>query len=231
MKRPKTLLFTFGVALFAALLLVLHQRGFFTVFHSVQAFQEYVLSFSPYSHLCFFLLQLLSVVAAPIPSNLSAAAGGLLFGTWPAFFLTFAAVLIGSMGVFFLSRLLGRPFADRFVSRRLSQKYLSLIREKTATFLFLAFLFPYFPDDVLCILAGLTSISSTRFFFIVLFARPWGLLFASALGGAAISLPLWALVLLGVCGAALFLLGMKYAAHVEGYLLSKLGRIKKFEKV
>ncbi len=52
-------------------------------------------------------------------------------------------------------------------------------------FLTLAFLFPFFPDDLLCILAGLSSLSFRCFAVIVLLARPWGLLFASALGGAA----------------------------------------------
>jgi len=232
MKRPKALLvvFAFGLALFALLLLTLHHRDFFAIFHSVEAFQEYVRSFSPYSHLCFFLLQLLSVVVAPVPSNLSAVAGGLLFGTWPSFLLTFSAVVIGSLGVFSLSRVFGRPFADRFVSRRLSEKYLSVIQEKAAVFLFLAFLFPYFPDDVLCILAGLTAISPSHFLLIVLLARPWGLLFASALGGASFSLPPWALILLGLGGVGLFLLGMKYSSRLEETLLAKFGR-KKIEKV
>ena len=57
--------------------------------------QAYIQRFAPYSHLCFFLVQFLSVVLAPIPSNLSAAAGGMLFGTWPSFLMTFAAVAWG----------------------------------------------------------------------------------------------------------------------------------------
>lgn len=161
---------------------------------SAQELQAYISRFAPYSHLCFFLLQFLSVVLAPIPSNISAAAGGMLFGTWCAFFLTYAAVVSGSLLVFWLARTLGRDFADRVVSRRLSEKYQDIIRSKTSVFLILAFLFPFFPDDVLCILAGLTSISFRRFALIVLLARPWGLLFASALGGATLSVPLWAMI-------------------------------------
>lgn len=65
----------------------LWRSGFFAALSSQQALQDYISQFAPYSHLCFFLLQFLSVVLAPIPSNLSAAAGGMLFGTWPSFFL------------------------------------------------------------------------------------------------------------------------------------------------
>ena len=169
-------------------------------------------------------VQLLSVVLAPIPSNLTAAAGGLLFGTWPAFFLTYGAVMAGSLLVFWLARTLGRDFVDRVVSRKLAEKYQKVIREKTTVFLALAFLLPYFPDDMLCILAGLTPITFGRFALLALFTRPWGLLFASALGGASLSIPLWAMVLIGLAGVMIFVLGMLYGDRLERAVLKRLGK-------
>lgn len=170
------------------------------------------------------MVQLLSVVLAPIPSNLTAAAGGLLFGTWPAFFLTYGAVMAGSLLVFWLARTLGRDFVDRVVSRKLAEKYQKVIREKTTVFLALAFLLPYFPDDMLCILAGLTSITFGRFALLALFTRPWGLLFASALGGASLSIPLWAMVLIGLAGVMIFVLGILYGDRLERAVLKRLGK-------
>lgn len=216
----------FGLILTLLLLLgglvFLKESGFFAACTSLEALRAYIDRSAPYSHLLFFLVQFLSVVLAPIPSNLTAAAGGMLFGTWMAFFLTFTAVFAGSLVVFQLARLLGGSFADRIVSRSLSEKYQDIIRAKTSIFLILAFLFPYFPDDVLCILAGLTTIPFRRFTFIVLFTRPWGLLFASALGGASFSIPLWGLVLIGVLGIAIFLLGMAYGERLEQWILNAL---------
>ena len=204
--------------------LFLYRSGFFAACTSIESLRAYIGRSAPYSHLFFFLLQFLSVVLAPIPSNLTAAAGGMLFGAWPAFLLTYAAVVTGSLLVFWLARVLGQGFADRVVSRRLSEKYQDVIRSKTSVFLALAFLFPYFPDDVLCILAGLTDIPLRRFAAIVLLARPWGLLFACFLGGASFTFPLWALVLAGIAGLACFALGMKYADRLEAALLARLRR-------
>lgn len=200
----------------------LYSSGFFQAARSLDGLRAYIAHFAPYSHLAFFLVQLLSVVLAPIPSNITAAAGGLLFGTWPAFLLTFGAVVAGSLLVFWLARVLGRDFADRLVSRKLSEKYQDVLRTKAPVFLVLAFLFPFFPDDMLCILAGLTDISFRRFAVIVLLTRPWGLLFASALGGSTLSLPPWVMVPIGLAGLALFLLGMKYGDKVEESVLSRL---------
>lgn len=216
------------ITLAAAVLLLgaggwfLYSSGFFRAAGSLEGLRAYIDRFAPYSHLLFFLVQFLSVVLAPIPSNITAAAGGLLFGTWPAFVITFGAVAAGSLLVFWLARALGRDFADRLVSRKLSEKYQDVLRTKAPVFLVLAFLFPFFPDDMLCILAGLTDISFRRFAVIVLLTRPWGLLFASALGGSTLALPPWVMVPIGLGGLALFLLGMKYGDKLEESVLGRL---------
>ena len=181
----------------------LYSTGFFQAASSQESLRAYIDDFAPYSHLCFFLLQFLSVVLAPIPSNIT-----------------------GSLLLFWLARVLGRDFAGRFVSRRLSEKYQQILQTKAPVFLTLAFLFPFFPDDLRCILAGLSSLSVRRFAVIVLLARPWGLLFASALGGAAFHVSPWAMVLIGVAGLVLFLLGMKYGDQIEAAILKRLSRRK-----
>ena len=219
------------LSLLAALLVIgggvlfLWRTGFFDV-RSLNGMQRYIDRFSPYSQLVYFLVQLASVILAPIPSNLTAAAGALLFGMWEAFFLTVAAVLLGSMIVFWLARALGQRFASQFVSQKVSDRYLDVIRRKRDIFLILVFLFPFFPDDLICILAGLTDIPLRRFLIIVLLARPWGLLFACFLGGASFTFPLWALVLAGIAGAACFVLGLKYTDRLEAAVLARLRRQK-----
>ena len=179
---------------------------------------------APWSQLIYFAVQLLSVLVAPIPSNITAAAGACLFGFWPSFLLTWGAVSLGSAAVFALARVLGRQFAGKFASEKLSGKYLDLIRRKRDAFLALAFLFPFFPDDLLCILAGLTDISFRRFFLLVVLARPWGLLAACAVGSATVAIPLWGMVLLGAAGLGLFLLAMKYGDRLEQAVIRRLKR-------
>lgn len=211
-----TLLLSGGIAL------LLWRTGFFRAATSLEGIQTYIDTFSPYSQLVFFFIQLSSVILAPIPSNITAAAGALLFGTWPSFFLTWIAVVLGSLTVFVLARLLGQGFADRFVSQKLSERYLDVIRRKQDIFLCLVFLFPFFPDDLICILAGLTAIPISRFLLIVLLFRPWGLLTACAVGGSAITIPLWGMVLIGLAGLMLFTLGLHYGDRLEGAFLAHM---------
>lgn len=210
------------VILLCLLVWGLWTTGFFTAIRTPEGIQNYIQRSAPYSHLVFFLLQLISVILAPIPSNITAAAGGALFGTLVSFLLTALAVALGSALIFQLSRLLGQSFAQSFVEGKYWEKYGEVIRRKRDSFLFLAFLFPFFPDDLLCIMAGLTDIPFRRFFLLVVLARPWGLLAACAVGGSALHLPFWAMLLLGAGGVAAFLWAMKHGDQVEGFIMDKL---------
>lgn len=223
-KTAKKLCLVATILLLAGGVWGLYCSGFFEACTSQKALQDYIAQRAPYGQLWFFVLQLLSVVLAPIPSNITALAGGVIFGAWTSFFLTWAAVFLGSLLVFWVARTLGGDFADRVVSRRLSAKYQRVIHTKATVFLTMAFLLPYFPDDVLCILAGLTEIPFRRFALIVLLARPWGLLAASALGGSSLEIPTWGLAVLGAAGILLFAAGLKYGERIEHWIMLKLMR-------
>lgn len=202
--------------------LLLWKTGFFQAATSLGGIQAYIEKFSPHSQLVFFFVQLASVILAPIPSNITAAAGALLFGVWTSFFLTWAAVVVGSLTVFCLARLLGRAFVGRFVSEKVSERYLEVIRRKQDIFLSLVFLFPFFPDDIICILAGLTDIRPSRFLLIVMLFRPWGLLTACAVGGSVISIPLWGMALIGIIGLLLSAAGLRYGDQFERAFLERM---------
>lgn len=221
--RPgRIFLWTLTAAVLGGSVWALYATGFFQAAGSPEKLGAYIARCAPWSHLSYFGIQLASVVIAPIPSNITAAAGAYLFGLWPSFLLTWGAVALGSALVFGLARLLGRRFAGQFAGEKLSEKYLDLIRRKRDVFLLLAFLFPFFPDDLLCILAGLTDISFRRFFLLVVIARPWGLLVACLVGSATVAIPWWGMALLGAAGLAVFLLAMKYGDKIEELIIKRL---------
>lgn len=206
-----------------ALLMFLRSNDIFTNY-SATVIRDWVEQYAPWAEAVFFGLQLMSVIIAPIPSNVTAAAGGLLFGFPKGFLLTIFAVVLGSCTTFSLARLLGQSFVQRFVSRKLSSRYLNVIQRKRDVFLVLVFLFPFFPDDIICILAGLTDIPLRRFLVIVLLARPWGLLAASALGGSAFAIPTWSIPIGAFALALLFYLGLKYGDKAEAALLKHFNK-------
>lgn len=195
------------------------KTGLFDNISSVDQAQQYLESLPQATVLVFFFIQLLSVIFMPIPNNVTALAGSLVIGFWPAFIATVLATYIGSVLVFMLARTIGQKFVSGLVARRTSEKYLELINAKRDPFLVLAFLFPFFPDDIICMLAGLTQIKTGRFVTILVLTRPWGLLVACLLGGTALSLPPWLLVAAGILGFTVFVVGMKYGDQIESRII------------
>ena len=114
-----------AVVLVGGGVLLLWQTGFFSSLGSLEEMRAYIDRFAPFSQLFYFFIQFLSVVAAPIPSNVTALAGAVLFGMWEAFLLTWLAVVAGSVLVFWLARVIGQPFVERLVSRKVAEKSLA----------------------------------------------------------------------------------------------------------
>ncbi|MCD8141664.1 MAG: TVP38/TMEM64 family protein [Clostridiales bacterium] len=223
-RLKQILLLTACALVMLGLAVFLWKTGLFAQLRDTQQLQETLSAYGASASAAFFLLQLCSVVFAPIPSNVVALAGGMALGLWKGFLLTFLAVNLGSSITFLLSRTIGRDTAQRMVARKLPSKYQRLLKRKGTSFLIIAFLFPFFPDDLLCIMAGLTDISWKRFALIVLCTRHWGLLVSSALGSSLLTLPGWARPLLTLAGIGLFLLGILYGDRVERAVLRRIRR-------
>lgn len=222
--REWTMALIIAIALLGGLSLFFWKTDILSRTGDLEQLQAWLLSFAPWSELVFFFLQLSSVIVAPIPSNLMATAGGMCFGFFHGALITFLAVNLGSAITFSLARTLGQSWAERFAAQKLPDKYRMLFERKRDSFLALAFLFPFFPDDLLCIFAGLTEIPAKRFFLIVLLTRPWGLFAASALGASLPTAPSWSLPLLAIGGLLLFAAGMKYGDRVEAAILKHCSR-------
>ena len=223
--RKKWIAALLAVLILILLCLFLWRTGLFERLRDTQALRDYLSEQAPWSHLIFFGLQMCSVIIAPIPSNLVAATGGAVFGIWQGFLITALAVTLGSCTTFCLARTLGKGFADRTIRKKLPAHYLELLDRKRDSFLALTFLFPFFPDDLLCIMAGLTDIPFRRFLLIVLLARPWGLLAASAFGGSLFSFSIKSLPFLILCGV-LFIVGLIYGDRLSQAVLHFLKKKK-----
>src|SRR5262245_10042122 len=61
-------------------------------------------------------LLVLQAVIAPLPSLPVLMAAGFVYGPWVGFAIGWFGLLVGASACFGLARMLGRPFAERFVS-------------------------------------------------------------------------------------------------------------------
>lgn len=180
------------------LIIGIKSSGMIDHMSSIDEFRTYIEGFGESAYIVFFAIQLLSIIIAPIPSNISAAAGAIVFGMWQSFFMTMLAIIVGSVIVFFLTRKYGKKFTDRFVSKEVYEKYESIVTSpKGETAIALMLLLPFFPDDMINFMVGLSNMSFKRFMIILVLTRPWGILFSTVISVSNISIPVvgWVLII------------------------------------
>ncbi len=218
-----------AVCVGAALLV---KSGMLDEFGSVEGVRARIDAAGPMAGLMYFLLQMMTVIVAPIPSNVTMMAGAMALGFWEALILGLAAVVLGSVLMFAAGRVLGREALAKKLSGGVMEKYLPVIEEKQDMFLLLTMLFPFFPDDIICILAGLTSMSFRRFAVIMAVSRPWGLVISALLGSGLVHapqildvLPWWVIALAVAALTAVFILALRYAAEIEAKTKALVNRL------
>lgn len=125
---------------------------------------QYIKTFGPYGPIVFIGLQVLQVVAAPIPGEATGLIGGYLFGTFWGLIYSTIGLTIGSCLAFGLGRWLGHHFVQRFVNQENYQKFVFLTRAQGKWVTFLLFLIPGFPKDFLCYILGISPLPFGTFF-------------------------------------------------------------------
>lgn len=161
--------------------------------------------------LVFMLLQALQVIVAAIPGEFVQLAGGYIYGAWLGTLYSLAGIVTGSVIVFFAARLLGYPIVKSFVSQKNLEKFNFMMNSnKSEAVMFLLFLIPGIPKDILTYIAGLTPIKSLRFFAIITVARLPALFGSSVIGSSTQKGDYLLAVILAVAAILLFTIGLLY---------------------
>ncbi len=149
----------------------LKASGFLDKINSVEDLRAYVSSFGENAAIIFTILQFLQVVVLPIPAFITVAAGVVLFGAFKGAVLSCIGIIIGSVAAFFIGRIFGYRVAKWLVGKESLDKGLKTIKGKDKIVLTFMFLFPFFPDDVLCFVAGITTMSPLFFLIMIFITR------------------------------------------------------------
>ncbi len=172
----KGLMSVFLLGAFLLMLVVILQRtGFFAVVNSPERLQAYLEKAGVWMPIFYILLQFLQVVVLPIPSIVSTVAGVALFGAFWTMIYSLIGILVGSLLAFFIGRKLGGRAVAWMVGEDTLKKWQAKTKGKGNLFLSLMFVLPFFPDDILCFLAGLSTMTTGYFLAIIFFSRVIGI--------------------------------------------------------
>ena len=192
--------------------------------NSVEKIRQLILSMGFWGRFVFVALQFLQVTLLPIPSTISTLAGVLIYGPLQAALLSLSGIVLGSVFAFFLGRTFGKRIVMFIVGAQTCEKWRKFLSGAKYSFVLMMFL-PIFPDDVLCLVAGLTDMTWAFFVITNLITRPLGIFLTCYLGSGQLipyhgwGLAVWALIVVGV--GLLLYLSFKYQKQIEAFLKTK----------
>ena len=237
-KETKTKLIKLSIVVGALILLALaiylplELTGTIDKIDSAEKLRDIILEWGAYSYIIFIIIQFLQVTFLPLPAVVTTVAGTLVFGPWITFGLSLLAVMLGSIFAFFLGRKVGRKLVVWVAGEKDAKKWEEKLSRGKYIF-FLMMLFPIFPDDILCIVAGCIGMDWKFFLITNIITRPISIGTTCFFGSGQIipfsgwGIPVW--IVLAVLACVIFYLSFKYQPQIENFitkLADKMSRKK-----
>ena len=147
------------------------------IFNDKNIMINYIRNLGLIAPIIFILLQITQVLIPIIPGSISSIVGVLVFGPIQGFIYNYIGLIIGSIISYYLSKRYGINLIRKIFKESTINKYLN--KDKFTKLFLIAIILPYFPDNLLCYIAGIGNIKFKTFIIIILLGRPIALLFAS----------------------------------------------------
>jgi uncharacterized membrane protein YdjX (TVP38/TMEM64 family) len=179
-----------------------------------QAVKGYIESWGSSAPLVFILIQVLQVMLAPVPGEVSGFVGGYLFGALNGFIYSSIGLAMGSAINFWIGRMLGNRFVRKMIPAAQLNKLDQFISHQGIVVLLICFIFPGFPKDYLCLFLGLTTLPFNIFILLAAVGRMPGTLMLSLQGNLLYRQNYWSLgAILLICALAVWL-AVKYKTFI-----------------
>lgn len=183
----------------------------------------------------FLIIQILQVVILPLPAAICYIPGALIWGSLVGTLLASAGVLVGSLINYFIGKVWGKKAVEWIAGKETCEKYSAYFNKKGKVIFVLMQILPFFPDDILCMVAGLTAMNFPFFLAVMILVRPLVIAaYCYVLSGTFIPFEGWGLIVWGVIFIVcivLAVLSFKYQDRFENWLVEKFGKKNKKEEV
>ncbi len=223
----------FVFVLFCLVLIFIFQKtGFFEIARNEETLRKYLEGVGIWMPLAFILLQYFQVILLPIPGVVSMVVGIALFGPVKTVLYSLCGILLGSFTAFFIGRKLGYKAVVWMVGKETLNKWQKKIKGKDNFILTIMFFMPFFPDDILCFITGLSSMTTKYFSIMIILARIVSLT-ATCISISFIpfrswwGLLIWGIILLVVVVGFIFV--YKHMDRVHSYFVKTFPRAQKKE--
>lgn len=136
------------------------------VFTDVYGFEGLLKEHLQAAKYIFFFISFAQPILLPIPEAVTIPGASAVFGPALAAAIAFIGTLLGITAMFFAARYGGRKFISKFIKEEQLEKYQQYVAKNETMIMFLLFIIPILPDEIICVGAGIGQVSPKRFLLI-----------------------------------------------------------------
>lgn len=214
----------------AVVFFVLCATDLITKINSVDALRDYISQTGAWAAVIYIIFSFLQVVLLPVPGSVAVAVGVAMFGPLMCAIYSVIGIVTGSIVAFAIGRWIGYKAVCWIVGKESLDKWLKKLKGKDYLILSLMFLLPLFPDDILCFVAGLSSMTWGFFLVMITVTRAISI-FSTAYSFELIPFTTWwGILIWGVLLALVvlaFYLVCRYYEKIDNFLKTKFQIMRK----
>ncbi len=144
---------------------------FFSLWNNRDELRAFI-SIHPYLGIVVFIaLQVLQVVIAPLPGEATGFLAGFFFGAFKGLIISMIGIIIGSSVAFYIAKACEKKWLKKYEKSPIYLKIKKIFKKHGLTGVFILYLFPGFPKDLLNYFLGFMPITFKAFITICALGR------------------------------------------------------------
>ena len=165
-----------GLISFIGLLIYVRHKGLFQTPEDLQAF---IHQFGNFAVAAFIIVQAIQPTIPFLPGGIATIVGMLMFGNIMGLVYSYVGLVLGEIILFLLVRRYGMRFVRLILSEKNFEKFNEMLSKRTKEIkklLILSFIVPFLPDDLVCLVSGMSDMSLKDYVKIIVLLKPWSVI-------------------------------------------------------
>lgn len=164
-------------------------------------------------------IQIIQIIISVIPGQFFNLAAGYLYTFFPALLFSITGAFLGTLISFMLARWLGSDFVHMFFGKEKAKDYVKKLNSKKAyTIVFLIYLIPGIPKDIVSYAAGVSEMKFKPFMLLSLVGRLPGMSVSIMIGSMWNKEVYFGMIALAVIAVLSFLLCIIFRKKINAFL-------------
>ncbi|MBN7772512.1 TVP38/TMEM64 family protein [Clostridium aminobutyricum] len=199
--------------------IVLFHADFISQFKTLDSVNAYLEQYKTASIFVYIALQIVQIIICIIPGQGLQFTAGYAYGFWLGFLFSLIGAAVGAIITFYLARFLGRDALHLIFGEERINKFVKRINSKRGfTIVFVIFLVPGLPKDLLNYAAGVSNMRLKAFLLISLIGRSPAMMCSIMIGSMFNKGSYVGIGILAFIAAVLCVLGIKFHENLTKYI-------------